>query len=170
MDFCLQIHRKRLGRILFTPRAWVETPDPLTFADYRKQCLRWGKGWWYNIRKHRIGLRLQPVDFMVGYSVLTMFANWARLAVLLVGIICLLLGKSFWPLEPVALSFVYDVALMLGIGVVTAFRRKISVLRHLPLFPLMLAADLGIYGYAFLTQRRGFSAMWASPARVKGGN
>jgi biofilm PGA synthesis N-glycosyltransferase PgaC len=170
MDFCLQIHRKRLGRIVFTPRAWVETPDPLTFADYRKQCLRWGKGWWYNIRKHRIGLRLQPVDFMVGYSVLTMFANWARLAVLLVGIVCLLLGTSFWLLEPVALSFVYDLVLMLGIGVVTAFRRKIGVVRHLPLFPLMLAVDLVVYGYAFLTQRRGVSATWASPARLQGGN
>jgi cellulose synthase/poly-beta-1,6-N-acetylglucosamine synthase-like glycosyltransferase len=169
MDFCLQIHRKRLGRVLFTPRAWVETSDPLTFADYRKQCLRWGRAWWYNIRKHRIGLRLQPVDFMAGYFTLAMFANWARLAVVLVGAVCLLLGTSFWLFETVAFSFVLDAALMLGIGVVTAFRRKISVLRHLPLFPLMLAVDLGIYGYAFLTQRRGLSATWASPARVKGG-
>jgi cellulose synthase/poly-beta-1,6-N-acetylglucosamine synthase-like glycosyltransferase len=171
MDFCWQIHRKRLGRVLFTPRAWVETPDPLTFADYRKQCIRWGRGWWYNARKHRIGLRLQPVDFMAGYCTLALFANWARLGVLLVGAVCLLLlGTSSWLFETVALSFVFDAALMLGIGVVTAFRRKISVLRHLPLFPLMLAVDLGIYGYAFLTRHRGLSATWASPARVKGGN
>jgi biofilm PGA synthesis N-glycosyltransferase PgaC len=169
MDFCLQIHRKRLGRIVFAPRASVETPDPLTFADYRKQCLRWGRGWWYNIRKHRIGLRLQPVDFMVGYSILSMFANWARFALLVVGAVCLLLGASFGLFETVALSFVFDAALMLGIGGVTAFRRKIGVVRHLPLFPLMMAADLVIYGYAFLTQRSGFSATWVSPARVKGG-
>jgi biofilm PGA synthesis N-glycosyltransferase PgaC len=170
MDFCLQIHRKRLGRVLFTPRASVETPDPLTFADYRKQCIRWGRGWWYNILKHRIGLRPQPVDFMAGYSTLSMFVNWARFAVLLVGAVCLLFGAGFGLFEMVALSFVFDAALMLGIGVLTAFRRKISVLRHLPLFPLMMVVDLVVYGYAFLTQRRGLSATWVSPARVQGGN
>ena len=170
MDFCLQIHRKRLGRVLFTSRAGVETPDPLTFADYRKQCIRWGRGWWYSVLKHRIGLRVQPVDFMVGYFVLSMFANWARLAVLLVGAVCLLWGASFGLFEMVARSFIFDAALMFGVGVVTAFRRKFSVLRHLPLFPLMTVVDLVVYGYAFLTQRRGFSATWVSPARVKGGN
>jgi hypothetical protein len=53
---------------------------------------------------------------------------------------------------------------------VTACRRKIGVLRHLPLFPLMLVVDQGIYGYAFLTQRSGLSAVWDSPARVRGGD
>lgn len=63
MDFCFQIHRRRLGKIVWEPDAWVETTDPLSLNDYTRQLVRWGKGWWYNIIKHRVGLRLRPLIF-----------------------------------------------------------------------------------------------------------
>lgn len=171
MDFCFQIHRRRLGRIAWNPRAWVQTADPLTLPDYRKQVIRWGRGWWYNVVKHRVSLRFQPVDLLVGYFIFLLAANWLR-ALLVVGLLVwALLGSSMPPLFDVLLSsFAFDFALIGGVALFAAVRRQFSLLKYLPLFPVMLFIDLALYGYACATQRRNLSAMWTSPIREKGGN
>ncbi len=171
MDFCFQIHRKGLGRITWAPDAWVETCDPLTFGDYSRQMLRWGRGWAGNVIKHRIGLGFQPVDLLAGYLTLALLANWVRILLLVIfGTIYLVTGAYSSVLGVVLMSFGIDLGLIFLVSILAACRRRMSLLRHLPWFPLFLFLDLGIYGYAFLTYQRGRAAMWTSPIREKGGD
>ncbi len=169
MDFCYQIHRKALGRITWNPNAWIQTADPLSLCDYRKQVIRWGRGWWYNVRKHRIGLKFKPVDFLVGYVTLALVANWLR-ALVVLGLAAwwLASGEATWLLMALGASYLFDFGMIAAVSVVAAVRRKWDVVKWLPLFPLMLFVDLALYGYAFVTQRRGLSAIWSSPVRAKG--
>ncbi len=168
MDFCYQIHRKSLGRIVWNPNAWVQTADPLTLADYRRQVIRWGRGWWYNIRKHRMGLRFKAVDLLVGYVTLTQTANWLRaIVVAVLGLWWLGGGGATWLLKALAASYLLDFSVIGAISVVAAVRRKWDVVKWLPLYPVMVFVDLAFYGYAFLTQRRGLSAVWTSPVRER---
>lgn len=71
MDLTLQVHRAG-GRVVFVPRAIVHTQDPATFADYHRQVLRWYRGFWQVVAKHRIfGLaRKRPVDLYMMFLVL----------------------------------------------------------------------------------------------------
>src|SRR5688572_6945920 len=46
MDLTIQIHRKRLGAISFTPHAVAYTQDPRTLRQYLGQITRWYSGTW----------------------------------------------------------------------------------------------------------------------------
>jgi cellulose synthase/poly-beta-1,6-N-acetylglucosamine synthase-like glycosyltransferase len=52
MDLTMQCHR--LGyKVLYVPAAAVNTQDPSTFRDYHKQILRWYRGFWQVVKKHK---------------------------------------------------------------------------------------------------------------------
>lgn len=53
MDLTVQVHRHN-GRVIYVPEAVVYTQDPATFKDYNKQILRWYRGFWQVIAKHKI--------------------------------------------------------------------------------------------------------------------
>lgn len=53
MDLTIQIHRAG-GTVKYVPSACVYTQDPSTFTDYHKQILRWYRGYWQVVKKHRI--------------------------------------------------------------------------------------------------------------------
>lgn len=53
-DLTIQIHKKKLGQIIYAPLAVVTTQDPMTFKDYWKQVLRWNTGTWQNIFLHKL--------------------------------------------------------------------------------------------------------------------
>ena len=46
MDCTIQVHRKKLGRIIYQKHAIVSTQDPRTLRDYIKQMYRWHTGAW----------------------------------------------------------------------------------------------------------------------------
>jgi poly-beta-1,6-N-acetyl-D-glucosamine synthase len=169
MDFCFQIHRKGLGKIVFEPTAWVETADPMNLSDYSKQILRWGRGWWYNVIKHKMGLKFRPVDLLVDYITLSMVVTWIRLFLLIfLGIEYVVTGTGSLVFDVVAISFIFDVALISTVSVLSAFRRKLGLLRFIPIFPFMLVLDALLYLLAFVTMKKGRSAIWVSPTRIKG--
>lgn len=52
MDLTIQAHR--LGQtVVYVSTAIVHTQDPSTFRDYYKQVLRWDRGFWQIVKKHR---------------------------------------------------------------------------------------------------------------------
>lgn len=55
-DLTLQVHKKRLGKIVYCATAKVKTQDPLTVRDYWKQIMRWNTGFWQNFFLHRLFL------------------------------------------------------------------------------------------------------------------
>jgi len=53
MDLTMQVHRAG-GRVVYVPKAIVNTQDPATFKDYHKQTLRWYRGFWQVVIKHGV--------------------------------------------------------------------------------------------------------------------
>jgi len=66
MDWTIQIHRKKLGRTVYNPKAVVYTYDPRTIKDYLKQINRWYTGNWQVIFRHKIPLKLKKIDLEIG--------------------------------------------------------------------------------------------------------
>lgn len=69
-DITLQVHRKKLGKILFIPQAVNYTQDPQTLSDFYKQNLRWQRGFFQGVRKYKIGLHAQAIDVSLGFQML----------------------------------------------------------------------------------------------------
>ena len=53
MDLTIQVHRMK-GKIRYIHRATVVTQDPNSFTDYNKQIMRWYRGFWQIIIKHKV--------------------------------------------------------------------------------------------------------------------
>jgi cellulose synthase/poly-beta-1,6-N-acetylglucosamine synthase-like glycosyltransferase len=174
IDFCWQMHRKGLGKIVYAPRACVETGVPVNFADYVKQIKRWDRGWHYAMRKYRMPLGLQWVDLVAGLMSLEILIAWLRMSLLVrlsamglsFGVHPALFGSSAAPL--VTISFEFDVVWLVGMGLTgTTVLRDLRIAAWLPLFPLFYCFDQSINLYSAITFRRGLSAVWNPPERAK---
>lgn len=69
-DLTLQIHRRRLGRILYIPQAKTLTQDPKDFTDYKTQVLRWSRGFFQGLRRHQIGRQIKKLDAYLSFIVI----------------------------------------------------------------------------------------------------
>ena len=63
MDCTIQIHRKKLGKIIYQKDAVVSTQDPRTLRDYVKQMYRWHTGAWQVGQKYRMIAGLSRIDW-----------------------------------------------------------------------------------------------------------
>lgn len=138
MDFTLQIHKKRLGRVAYCSRATVVTQDPETFGDYWKQISRWNTGFWQNIFLHRLYLPNSKVNFEA-MVILGDFLLW---------LVILALAIS----EPLLLARMYGLALFISslIGVATALvHRQFWALPYAPLFGLFHLINLVSFVHSF---------------------
>lgn len=64
-DMTFQIHRKKLGSIVYEPKAEVVTQDPDNFFDYFKQCTRWQLGFFQTVKKHKVPFKFQAFDIAI---------------------------------------------------------------------------------------------------------
>jgi biofilm PGA synthesis N-glycosyltransferase PgaC len=174
IDFCWQIHRKRLGKIAYAPRAHVETGVPVNLEDYLRQIKRWDRGWHYATRKHRMPLGFQWVDLVAGLMSLEMLIAWVRLALLL--LVCVIgLGFGVHPTlfgteaaTLLALSFGFDLMWLVGMGLVGSVAlRDWRMAAWTPLFPFFFLLDQTVSLYSALTLKRGLNAIWNPPERAK---
>ncbi|MGC1177369.1 MAG: glycosyltransferase family 2 protein, partial [Candidatus Saccharimonadales bacterium] len=69
-DITLQVHRKRLGKIKYIPKAINYTQDPQSLRDFCKQSMRWYRGFFQGIKEYRIGLSRQRIDIGIGFQLL----------------------------------------------------------------------------------------------------
>lgn len=69
-DLTLQIHRLRLGGIVFIPAAVNYTQDPKTLRDFIRQTLRWQRGFFQGVRRYRLCLQRQRIDLCIGFTFL----------------------------------------------------------------------------------------------------
>ena len=63
MDCTIQIHRKKLGRIVYEKQAVVSTQDPRTLRDYVKQIYRWDNGTWQVGQKYGMLTGVKKIDW-----------------------------------------------------------------------------------------------------------
>lgn len=143
MDLTIQVHRMK-GKIRYLSKASVVTQDPDNLQDYHKQILRWYRGFWQIILKHRIfGLtKKRPVDaYMMYLAIDSLMFNRVFTAVVL----CCLFAVPI-----VKLGLLFDVLIYAGIGIYVAIRTKRwDVITKMPMYYWLSYLNL----YAFV---RGF--------------
>lgn len=174
IDFCWQIHRKRLGKIVYASRAHVETGVPVNLGGYLKQIKRWHRGWHYATRKYRMPLGLQWVDFVAGVMTLEMALVWFRFALLLALSIAGVMFNTYPEVlgydafTVVRASFLFDAMwiVMLGLASSLALRER-KIVFWVTLFPLFFWFDQLVNLYAAITLKRGLNAIWTPPDRAK---
>ena len=66
MDVTIQIHRRHLGAVAFTPHAVAYTQDPQTIRQYIGQLTRWYCGTWQVMRLRRLLRGGQAIDAEFG--------------------------------------------------------------------------------------------------------
>jgi cellulose synthase/poly-beta-1,6-N-acetylglucosamine synthase-like glycosyltransferase len=152
-DVTLQIHRQKLGKIQFIPKAVAYTQDPLTLEDFKKQITRWNRGVMQGITQHHIGLRPTRIDAYLSSQILQNF-------MLLFNYLFILPFMAITRHAPgiIALAFLLDVAVLYAITMAVALqagRRDI------------LAAFPQIYVYRFVTLAVFTKAFWDVVIRRK---
>ena len=63
MDTTIQVHRKKLGSIVYAPDAVTYTQDPSTIHDYAKQIYRWHSGAWQVGKKYKMFSGVTKIDW-----------------------------------------------------------------------------------------------------------
>jgi cellulose synthase/poly-beta-1,6-N-acetylglucosamine synthase-like glycosyltransferase len=145
-DITLQVHRKKLGKIVFIPRAINYTQDPQTLADFYKQNMRWQRGFFQGVRKYKIGLHAQRIDLSLGFQMLQTIIFILQLGILLPFIIY---TTRNWMIIPVAIAADFIVTGAIAIWASIAARRW-NMLGALPYFYFLRWLEIFIYFTAFV--------------------
>lgn len=125
MDLTIQVHRLG-GKVRYIADAVVHTQDPATLKDYTKQMMRWYRGFWQVVLKHRVfgWQRKQRVDWYMMLCIID----------------ATLLNRVLWVIalttlfyERAALILGIDAAIVLAVTLYGAFRtRRADVIKWFP--------------------------------------
>ena len=164
MDVTIQIHRKHLGSVAFTPRALAYTQDPHTVRQYIGQLTRWYCGTWQVMRLRRLLRGGQAID--------------AEFGLLLVeGLIYALMAASlpftawFRP-SAVASLLLLDQAIWLALAVTFAiYLRRLDILVSFPTFFFIRVLNCAVFLRTFWTEvvLRRTQREWFSVSRYRAG-
>jgi len=173
-NMTFEVHHKRLGLIVFEPRARVYNQEPYSVHDFFKQVRRWYLGYFQTIRKHG----LWPSSFCVSTYFLTLELLLSSFLFLLIPFLALelllsnrdmaLLDFVMWkfPISLLTLfiaAFVTDYIVTIGVALVE--KKPLLLLYGLAFFLLRFiesAAFLMMLPRAFLWASDG---KWVSPER-----
>lgn len=142
MDCTIQVHRKRLGRIVYQKHAVVSTQDPRTLRDYVKQMYRWHSGAWQVGMKYEMLSGLKKID--LEYKLLMGEGLIFATLFLLLPVWLLLYPR-------LALYAVgMDMVVLLFLSLICAVcDRRIDVCILSPLYPLLRLVDCSVFLYSF---------------------
>lgn len=145
-DITLQVHRKKLGKIRFIPRAVNYTQDPQRLGDFVKQTLRWQRGFFQGLLKYKIGSKFSVIDMSIMYQLIEVCIYFMQLAVLIPTIA--FTTHQWWVL---GLVFLADFAVMAVTALFSAAAiRRPSIIMSLPLFYFLRWVELGVFVWAFI--------------------
>lgn len=136
-DVTLQIHRRKLGKILFIPEAVAYTQDPKTLGDYTKQITRWNRGIMQGVKKHRIGTKATRVDAYLSFQIFQNFMLLLNYAFILPYLVV-----ARQSVDVLAVVFLLDVIAMFAITAAVAMKTS---------RPDIMSAFPQIYGYRFVS-------------------
>lgn len=145
-DITLQVHRKKLGKILFIPQAVNYTQDPQTLTDFCKQNMRWQRGFFQGVKKYKIGMRGQLIDVSLGFQ---MFQTILFLLQLLVLLPFILITTHNWMIIPAIIAADIIVNGMIALFSSVAAKRWMLI-GALPYFYFLRWLEIGIYLIAFV--------------------
>jgi cellulose synthase/poly-beta-1,6-N-acetylglucosamine synthase-like glycosyltransferase len=157
----LETHRRKLGRIVYAPRAHAWICDPITFRDWYRQNLRWLWGMYQGIVGHRVGIRRTRFD---AAALLLMF-DWTAYVLGLPVMVALVVWLGWFSLH---LALVYFAGYLAWTVIAAVATRK---WRMVLMTPAIAVIDV-IYRVTFVhalvkvvREPRVSSCRWVSPAR-----
>jgi poly-beta-1,6-N-acetyl-D-glucosamine synthase len=140
-DITLQVHRKKLGKIVFIPKAINYTQDPQSLKDFCKQNLRWQRGFFQGVKKYKVGLHAQRIDVSLGFQMMQTLLFILQLGIL-VPLVITTTGN--WLIIPIAIAA--DIVLNGIIAIWASFAaRRWNLLGALPYFYFLRWLEIGIY-------------------------
>jgi cellulose synthase/poly-beta-1,6-N-acetylglucosamine synthase-like glycosyltransferase len=145
-DITLQVHRKKLGEIVYIPKAVNFTQDPQTLGDFWKQSQRWQRGFFQGVKKYGIGLHGQRIDVSLGFQ---MFQTLLFIIQLLVLFPLIITVTHNWMIIPVAIAadFVLNSAIAVWASIVA---KRWMLLGALPYFYFLRWVEIIVYLIAFV--------------------
>ncbi len=145
-DITLQVHRKKLGEIVFIPKAVNYTQDPQSLSDFCKQNLRWQRGFFQGVQKYRVGFKGQRIDLSLGFQMFQTLLFFLQILVL-IPLIVWFTGN--WLVIPAIMAA--EVIVNAGIAVFASIASKRwNLLGALPYFFFLRYLEIGIYVWAFV--------------------
>jgi biofilm PGA synthesis N-glycosyltransferase PgaC len=160
----LETHRRRLGRIIYAPRAVAWVQDPTTIRDWYRQNLRWLWGTMQGIVGHKIGRKATAFDF----AYLGLIADWVLYVALWPAL--MLYGMFRTGSDPLHVLAIYVVGYFVWAAIGAAF---LGQWRLIPLAPALMAMDWLMrvnFIHALIKairQPTTESCRWVSPARYQ---
>lgn len=146
-DITLQVHRKKLGNIVYIPKAINYTQDPQTLSDFCKQNLRWQRGFFQGVKKHKIGLKGQRIDVSLGFQMLQTVLLLVELFVL----IPIIIVANNYDFMVIPTFFAADFLIN---GIIAVFAsmaaKRWNLIGSLPYFYFLRYIEIGIYFIAFV--------------------
>lgn len=140
-DITLQVHRKRLGKIKYIPKAINYTQDPQSFSDFCRQSTRWYTGFFQGIQEHRIGLGRQRIDIGIGFQLLQTLFFLVQVFVLFPVV---MVETHHWLAIPLAITVDFILTSLITIISAVTIRRWM-MLGVLPYFYFLRLTELTLY-------------------------
>jgi poly-beta-1,6-N-acetyl-D-glucosamine synthase len=145
-DLTLQVHRKKLGKILYIPQAQNFTQDPQTYKDFCKQTLRWQRGFFQGVLRHRIGTKPKLLDAYMAWQALQSFLFLMQLVV---GLPVAAAMAGDWFIWPTAVLINFAIMSLFAVGV-AAIGKRPSILLGLPGFYILSLTELVLFLRAYI--------------------
>ena len=145
-DITLQVHRFKLGKILFIPKAVNFTQDPQSFKDFCKQNLRWQRGFFQGVKKYKIGLRPRAVDISIGWQIWQAVFYLLQMFVLVPYMIH---ATGNWLLLPFVIAADFVVSGVITLASSVAIKRW-NLIGCLPYFYFLRWVEVAIFVTAFV--------------------
>lgn len=157
----LETQRRKLGRIVYAPRARAWVCDPLTLGDWYRQNLRWIWGMYQGIFGHQIGRRRSFFDV----ACVLLILDWTAYVLGFPLLVALVIWLGWFSLH---LVIVYLAGYFAWTILAAAATRS---WRLIPLTPAIMVIDV-VYRVTFvhalvktIRQPRVESCRWVSPVR-----
>lgn len=175
-NMTFELHRKKLGKIAYSPNAVAYCHEPHSFSDYTSQIKRWHLGFWQTVRRH--GFWKSTFSFALSLFVLeSLIISLAFISLPFVGVnavVSYFSSSSFLPISQsvsvqvffigVLIVFLLDMASTVVVAVIT---KKPALLWHGVFFFLLRWVDAFYFvvtiPMAFIVKSNG---RWISPSRL----
>lgn len=164
MDITIQVHRKRLGRVIYNKQMMTFTQDPRLLSCYIGQMNRWYMGTWQVAKKHKMPLGFQMVDLEFAYLLGEGLLISAFTVLLPIWVI-------LYP-KMVLMLLAWELLLIAVIAVISSVKeRRTDVLKYFPIFYFIKILDcvllLRSFIYSFTSGLflKKSSDLWFRPRR-----
>jgi cellulose synthase/poly-beta-1,6-N-acetylglucosamine synthase-like glycosyltransferase len=143
MDTTIQVHKKKLGSIVYCEHADTYTQDPGTLKDYIKQIYRWYTGAWQVGKKHKCFFGTDKID--IEYTFIMLESLIFSVFYMLIPV-----WMWFWPKRVIIAVLLEYFAMIMWTSVTAVATKRWDILRYSPMFIIVRAVDCFVMCKSFI--------------------